>query len=133
MEKVADVGSETKVYSRIFRWLGLCTDYYAASTDEDDQAIADRIRKDPSTVLKSLVEIRMALIAYKMTNVTRDKDGGHDVKREDLKNMIKDFPPNSGNEWWQVWLRYLDIMDDSEWLPMWIATDRTLEEILNAK
>lgn len=128
-----NISVDTKLYSKIFRWLGLCTDYYASSPEEDDQAIASDIRKDPSGVLEALIEIRMALIAYKMTNVTHSIEGGHEVKREDLRRMISKFPPNSNQVWWNVWLRYFQIMDDAEWLPMWINVDRTIEELLSEK
>lgn len=122
---------DAKKYSRMYRWLGLCTDYYAFSEEDDDKAIAAEIRKKPTEVLDALVQIRMALITFKMSNVTSQPDGSHDVTHIDLKRMIKEFPPKDTDKWWKVWLRYLDIMDDIEWKNMWIAVDFTIEDILS--
>lgn len=122
---------DAKKYSRAYRWLGLCTDYYASSEDDDDKAIAADIRKNPAEVLDSLVQIRMALIAFKLSNVTSQIDGNHNVSHEDLNRMIKEYPPKSNDKWWSIWLRYINVMDEIEWKNMWLAIDLTIEDILS--
>ena len=122
--------SETAKYNRIFRWLGLCMDFFSKSEEDEDKEIVEKMRKDPVDALAALVDIRMSLIAYRMTNVTHSKDGNHDVSHAELNAMIKNFPPKSGDIWWNVWLRYFEVIPDNEWINMWIATDHTIEELL---
>lgn len=130
MANPVDHLSETAKYNRIFRWLGLCIDYFSQSEEEEDQEIVAKMRKDPVDALEALVEIRMSFIAYRMKNVTHSKDGNHDVSHAELNAMIKKFPPKPGDLWWKVWLRYFEVIPDIEWINMWIATDLTIEEIL---
>lgn len=124
------VGEEIRSYSRIYRWLGLCIDNYAYSEDEEEKAMAEEMRKNPGEVLDALVQIRMALIAFKMTNVENSSTGAHDVKKSDLRHMLIEFPPKAEDKWWQVWRDYLEIMDEAEWAVMWKAVDLTIEDIL---
>lgn len=128
------VSVETKLYSRIFRWLGLCTDHYGSSDEEDDIEIAKKIRKYPQEALDALVEIRMAVITYNMSNIQRFHEASTQVTREDLRRMIKNFPPTEEQkDWWNIWLRYLYVMDDDEWNNMWIQTDIVIENILSGE
>lgn len=126
-----DEHSEINIYSRLYRWLGLCIDYFAGTGNKDDAKIAAQMRDDPSVVLEALVSIRMALITYKMTNVTNNKDSSsHLVKKSELTQYLRAFPDSNRQNWWPVWLRYFYVMDDVEWTNMWFALDLTIEEIL---
>lgn len=123
--------SEINIYSKLYRWLGLCIDYFAGTGDKEDAKTASIMRDDPSVVLEALVGIRMALITYKMTNVTNNRDSStHLVKKSELTQYLRAFPSSSNQNWWPVWLRYFDVMDDAEWTKMWIALDLTIEDIL---
>lgn len=118
-------------YSRIYRWLGLCIDYYSSLDEEDDDRVwADRMRKDPSQALEALVQIRMALITFRMKSVTQGPEGNHYVKRSELEGLMRDYPPDSKEVWWPVWKRFLDTVDDREWTAMWPAVDETVESLL---
>lgn len=127
-----DQTAEQKAYSRIYRWLGLAIDYFGSSEDEEDQAIMDAMRKNPFEILEGLVQIRMALIAYKMSNVTHSGAESHLVKRNEFEAFIKEYPPTPKDKWWPVWVRFLRQMNDVEWTNMWIALDLTIEDILKA-
>lgn len=127
-----DHNAEIKSYSKVYRWLGLLIDMCAASEDEDDNKLANIMRKDPTEVLETLVQIRMTLITFKMANVSHEKDGSHLVIRKDFEWMLKTYPPDPSDKWWPVWIRYIRQMDDVEWANMWLALDLTIEEILTS-
>lgn len=127
-----DVNAEQKAYSRVYRWLGLAIDFIDGSDDEEDQKLVAIMRKEPFEILEGLVQIRMALIAYKMTNVTHSGEESHLVKRNEFESFVKEFPPSPQDKWWPVWIRYIRQMDDVEWRNMWIALDLTVEDILKA-
>lgn len=127
-----DANSEQKAYSRIYRWLGLAIDFIDESEDEEDQKLVAIMRKEPFEILEGLVQIRMALIAYKMTNVTHSGEESHLVKRSEFDAFIKEFPPGPKDKWWSVWIRYINQMNDVEWHNMWVALDLTIEDILKA-
>lgn len=128
-----DVNAEQKAYSRIYRWLGLAIDFLSNSEDEEDQKAVEIMRKEPFEILEGLVEIRMALIAYKMSNVTHSGEESHLVKRNEFESFIKEFPPTSKDKWWPMWIRYIRQMDELEWRNMWIALDLTVEDILKGR
>lgn len=128
-----DVNAEQKAYSRIYRWLGLAIDFLGASEDEEDQKTVEFMRKEPFEILEGLVEIRMALIAYKMSNVTHSGTESHLVKRSEFEAFLKEFPPTPKDKWWPVWIRYIRQMNDVEWQNMWIALDLTVEDILKGR
>lgn len=126
-----DVNAVIKNYSRIYRWLGLCIDFYSDLDEEDDdREYADRMRKNPAEVLDALVQIRMALITFNIASVGGGGEHDHFVKHSDLDALMHEYPPQRQQIWWPVWKRFLDTIDDNEWSAMWIEVDATIEAML---
>lgn len=122
---------DIKNYSRMFRWLGLCIDYYSDLDEEDDdRSYADEMRRDPSGALDALVQIRMSLITHDLASVEEGPEGNHKVTRESFRRLFREYPPTGAQKWWPVWSRFLEFMDDREWDVMWIAVDTTIHDLL---
>lgn len=121
--------------SKVYRWLGMCIAYYENLEDEDgmNQRLASQMRDNPNEPLDALIQIRLSHFTYMMrSNLSQDVDKPR-VQRKDIKKMLKSFAPIENNDWWPVWMSYLDTMSDAEWNQMWIDIDLTVTNMLNAR
>lgn len=118
--------------SRIYRWLGMCVEFYENMDDEDEEnkKMAAYLRDHPSEALDGLVQMRMSHITYMMRQMIGPEGDTHRVNRHDLSKMMESFAPIENNDWWPVWMEYLPQMSDAEWDKMWLAVDDTIKDML---
>lgn len=117
--------------SRIYRWLGFCIEYYEGKEEDDpNRKLADQMRNEPNAPLDALVQMRMSHMTYMMKfDLTTGVDVPR-VLRKDLTKMMDKFAPIENNDWWPVWIEYLDTMTDPHWNQMWMDVDETIKDML---